>query len=260
MFDSAPGFGLKSLVRHAGKMSLLKQVNEFNVISDTMIAYLQNRLGNDKQVHNIPGAIFGEFSNKVSLGETMRLVVPGSIDKKRRRYEEVFELARIAENNALTLQVVLLGGSTDEYGNEIIKRANAFQGNSVEIIYFETTEVDQQTYDQELDSSHFIWIPSVIETNICGTIPEVYGVTKSSGNIFDVVRHGKPFIIPHRLMIPTTLEIGCFRYRDLMEIIHFISDLFTEPYKYEELNDQAIKCCKEYNIDNIRKKHPALFL
>ncbi|MEI9807412.1 MAG: hypothetical protein WDO16_05755 [Bacteroidota bacterium] len=44
-----------------------------------------------------------------------------------------------------------------------------------------------------MDTAHFVFIPSVIATKICGDIPETYGISKSSGNMFDVIKHAKPF-------------------------------------------------------------------
>jgi hypothetical protein len=252
MFHTSPANGFKNVVRQAGKRLLLKTANEFNVVSETMIDYLRNKLKNDKPIHNIPGAVYGNMSNEIKYSGKLKIVVPGTIDRKRRKYEEVFD---IANRFIDSVEFVLLGGITDEYGIEITARACNYNN----IRSFKTSVVDQQTFDKELQTAHFVWIPSVIDTNICGNIPEVYGVSKSSGNIFDVIKHGKPFIVPQRLAVPVKLEPCCTKYTNIDNLVDFIKRVMANPSIYVKLNDHATDCCSEFTVGKIRKQHPSLF-
>ncbi len=105
------------------KKALIKRVKEFNVVSDTMVDYLRQTTHGQKQVHNIPGAVFESEQHALTISDHLQLVVPGSLDKKRRDYHQVFALLKAAEEKQLPLHVTLLGGYMDEYGQAIIKQA-----------------------------------------------------------------------------------------------------------------------------------------
>ncbi len=93
---------------------------------------------------------------------------------------------------------------------------------------YDTRLVHQDEFDKQLNAAHFVFIPSVIDTAICFSIPEVYGLTKSSGNMFDVIKHARPFITPQSLRISTTLESSCFRYTSIDQLIGFLQDHVAE--------------------------------
>lgn len=259
LFASKPTGGFKNIVRHYGKRSLIKALDEFNVISDTMVPYLAANTGKQTPIHNVPGAIFGGFNNTMQIQSYIRIVVAGTIDRKRRRYQDVFRLLQLAEQSKVPLELELLGGALDEYGNEIIKQAKEYRGDCTKLVFHPSTVVAHDVFEQQLNRAHFIWIPSVIETKICGDIPEVYGETKSSGNIFDVIKHGKPFLAPARLKVPPRLEKGRIGYNELEEIIALTQRLLKRPGDYNRIEAEASTAAAWYSLENIRNAHPSLF-
>src|SRR5688572_28906572 len=82
MFKSSLSFRLRPLIHHIGKKALIKRVKEFNVVSDTMMGYLHETTRGQKQIHNIPGAVFEREQFSLTIGGYIHLVVPGSLDKK----------------------------------------------------------------------------------------------------------------------------------------------------------------------------------
>lgn len=258
LFESQPSWNFKKEIIHKGKKKLLKQIDEFNVVSDTMIPYLQTKV-KDKKIHNIPGAI---FENRICLQNiitSLKIVVPGSLDKKRRDYEKVFELASVAEKEKLPLHITLLGGFSDAYGKYIIQKSDRFQSLHCEIYCYETTIVDQHEFDQQMDAAHFIFIPSVVNTKICGNTPEIYGITKSSGNIFDVIKHAKPFIVPTELTIPANLQTSCFKYENMSDIAGFLKKITSLAIDYATWQKLAWDNSKNYTIEKIRERNASLF-
>lgn len=258
LFESTFSLHPKKLAHHIGKKRLVKQVQEFNVISDTMIDYLTKKTGGKKKVHNLPGAIFQQNHVPAEINDYIRLVIPGSIDKKRRDYALVFELAQLADEKKLPLHLVILGGYTDDYGREVYKRAAAYTSLYVQLKCYDTDIVEQDEFDKQLNAAHFILIPSVINTAICFDIPEVYGITKSSGNIFDVVKHAKPFIIPQQLTIPASLESSGYRYNSAAPIIELMASLLSEKTSYNKWEQQAVANSMAYTIDSVRAKNAKL--
>jgi hypothetical protein len=258
LFESRFSWNFRKAIIHLGKKWLIKQVNEFNVVADTMIASLQAKT-KGKRAHNIPGAVFENRFFPQIIEEQLRIIVPGSLDKRRRNYEQVFEFATLADKEKLRLTIILLGGYFDEYGMNINVRANKFQSAFCKIISYDTQIVTQQEFDEQMDACHFVFIPSVIHTKICTDIPEVYGITKSSGNIFDVVKHAKPFIVPAGLVIPVNLQTSCFKYTSLVELADFLKNSIASPERYEYWQKKANENSRHYTIEEIRKRNSELF-
>jgi hypothetical protein len=258
-FKSRWSVNARPLTHHIGKKAIIKRVKEFNVVADTMIDYLRETTHGKKQVHNIPGAVFERGQTTLSLTSPLHLVVPGSLDKKRRDYNQVFDLLQAAETRQLRLHITLLGGYADEYGKGIVQRAAALKTSYATVTVYDTPLVLQDEFDRQLDNAHFIFIPSVVNTAICFDIPETYGLTKSSGNIFDVIKHARPFISPQSLRIPVTLESSCFRYSSIEQLTDFLAGLVQSKNDYGQWQLQALVNSQEYTIAKVRERNPTLF-
>lgn len=259
LFKSRRSAQLRQMIHHIGKKALIKQVREYNVVSDTMVDYLRETTNNAVQVHNLPGAVFESEQATLTIGDRLHLVVPGSLDKKRRDYQQVFDLLTAAEASQLPLQITLLGGHSDEYGKGIIQQAAALKTTFATIRFYDEQVVHQDEFDKQLNAAHFIFIPSVVETAICFSIPETYGLTKSSGNMFDVIKHARPFITPRSLRISPRLESSCFRYTSIEHLLLFLTDCMQHRESYQTWQQQALANSKAYTIPKIRLENPTLF-
>jgi hypothetical protein len=257
LFESKPGNGFRSRIIHTGKKNLIKKVNIFNVVSETLVDYLRTKTSNPISV--VPGAVYEERAYKQNPPGKTRLVVPGSLDKRRRNYQEVFELALLGNKAMLDLEIVLLGGYTDEYGKNIVEKARDFPAGSCRILFYDTDVVHQDEFDKQMDESHFVYIPSVVRTKICGDIPEVYGLTKSSGNIFDVIKHARPFIVPEQLSVPDALLSSCMKYVSVEDIITFLQTLQKNQDEYADWLDAAKRNSEHYTMERVRERNNLVF-
>ena len=258
-FNARWSFHARQLLHYLGKKALAKRVREFNVVSDTMMDYLRTKTSAQCLIHNLPGAVFEREQAALVIGGFIHMVVPGTIDKRRRDYSQVFELLKLAEARQLHLQVTLLGGYYDDYGKEILKQAVAFKTNYTKLFYYNTPLVKQDEFDKQLDAAHFIFIPSVVETVICFDIPETYGTSKSSGNIFDVIKHARPFIVPQGLRVPANLESSCYRYPSIYNLADFLQHLFLQKDNYHSMQQQALNNSADYTLAKVRARNPTLF-
>lgn len=259
LFKSHWSLQLRPLIHHIGKKALIKRVHEYNVVSDTMVEYLRETTHGQMGIHNIPGAVFEREQFSLTIHSYIHLVVPGSLDKKRRDYQQVFELLKAAEAKQLPLHITLLGGYNDDYGKNIIQQATDLKTVHTKITVFDTDLVHQDEFDEQLDYAHFIFIPSVINTAICFNIPETYGISKSSGNMFDVIKHARPFIAPQPLRISDTLESSCFRYTSIDHLAGFLHGLFQNKDDYSNWQERALANSKEYTIKRVQERNPRLF-
>jgi hypothetical protein len=250
LFSPLRGGNVRKMIRYVGKKRLIGQIKEYNVISDTLIPHLR-QVCDKCIIHQIPGAVFQGTESNNAINDHIHLVIAGSIDKNRRNYSQCFELLRFAEQQSFPLHITLLGGGTSDYARMVIQRAKQYAGSVTKIFFFEEPQVPQTIFDSVMSRAHFLFIPSVVST-IDDDTPEIYGKTKSSGNIFDAVRHAKPMITPLELNIPSNLETGCFRYVYIEDIIGLFQTILQQPAIYRRLQTEAYKNSEEYTIEKIR--------
>lgn len=257
LFQSKPSRNLRELVHHLGKRLLIRYVDEFNVVSETMVSYLQQQT--QKPIHNVPGAVFDNWQHPGISASCFHLVIPGTIDRKRRDYSQVWALLQEAETRQFPLYLTLLGGGNDEYAQHILREARDFPTYYTHLRVYNTSIVDQAEFDLRLNEAHFIFIPSVVHTAICYSIPEVYGITKSSGNIFDVIKHAKPFIVPGTLQVPVRLASSAITYQQVSEIVSLLERMQADRNLYNALLQQALLNSGAYTPDQVRARNPTLF-
>jgi hypothetical protein len=250
LFRNSLGWQPRNWIRFAGRQWLLNKVQYLNTINETVLPYLQQKARPYHTVVQLPAAVFEGDHHCPPVHDSIRLVICGSIDPKRRDYQQVVKLLKFTNN--LPLQVILLGSARGSYAKEIIESANSQKENSV--ISFEDEIIPQPEFDNVIRNSHFIWMPVNVHTVSPTGIPEVYGITKSSGNIGDVIRQGKPFIVPQELAIPGNLANSCFRYENLEALADFLRALMEDPDRYPEYCKAANQASMEYSVKQIREK------
>ncbi len=259
-FQFKETFGLRRSVRNLGKKYLMKQVNEFNVVSLTMVPFLRQKLPIHKKVHCVPGAVYEGRSEAVSsLGNVFRIVVPGIIDNRRRDYSIVFQLLDRMNQIGCSIIITLLGGYNKEHGFEVMNQCRSYASRFNNLKFYEAEVVDQPEFDQEMDTAHLVLLPSTINTMIMDGIPEIYGITMSSGNLFDVIKHAKPFIAPIELKVDSFLENSCLRYNNVEDIVEAIRSISESPDKYLRLKTEAISASMNYTIEGVRRRNIDLF-
>jgi len=256
-FQFQPTFSLRRLIRIIGRRQLIRAVDEFNVIALTMVDHLKKKLPPGKQVHSLPGGLFdaSAISNTPAPRHQVRIVVPGTVDERRRNYDQVFELLALCEKKAIPVMMILLGGYDAEHGKRILEKCKAYKN----IRYYDAAIVDQPEFDKEMNEAHLVFTPSVINTIILDGVTETYGISISSGNLYDVVRHAKPWIIPQALTIPANMENGCIRYATVEDLLPHLQRLLREPSYYLELSNHALNHAARYTKEQVRLRNPSLF-
>jgi hypothetical protein len=261
-FNYKRSLSLRRLVRFIGRKILLSVVKEFNVISWTMMSYLEKRLAAGKKVHCIPGAIFEEGNhtqNQPAVAQHINIVIPGTVDGRRRDYEQSLALLSSLELKKISSTVTLLGKFYDDYGKMIWEKCKAIQHVYAKVQYYGFETVDQPEFDRVMSEANFIFIPSVINTIIDDGVEEMYGVTISSGNLFDIVKYAKPFIVPQRLHFDSSLQKSCYRYTVIEDIASFMIAVRQDATLYETLKIEARNASGNYTLEKVRERNNSLF-
>lgn len=261
-FEYKRSLSLRRTVRYIGKKLLLKVVKEFNVVAMTMVSYLENKLPASKKVHCVPGAVFEENVSRQlqpNIGEHINIVIPGAVDGRRRNYEEALALLHLLEQAKMPATITFLGGFYGDYGELILKKCKAQQLQHIQLKYYEFSTVDQPEFDKVMNEANLVFIPSTISTVIEDDTTEIYGTSISSGNLFDVIKHAKPFIIPEQLKVDPFLEKSCYRYKAIEDIATFIATVNNNAELYTTLQQAALEASRNYTIEKVRERNASLF-
>lgn len=252
---------LRRRIRNTGKRKLIKAVNEFIVINSNMVDYLQSLLPAGKSVRYLPGSFFDKdlYQPPPASMDPIQLVVPGSVDSRRRDYNIVFDLMQACREQQLNVIVTLLGGFRPESDRRLMNRVLDFSDEYPNLRWSEEPVVSQPVFDEVMQEAHFVLSPSVISTVISDDVQEEYGVSKSSGNISDIVRYARPAIIPAALVTGPEISHIAIRYQSVKEIPEQLKLLRDHPDKYLAIQQRALGGSGAFTLDAIRRQHPDLF-
>jgi hypothetical protein len=254
LFETSEKYKPRKLLHAIGKRVLRNTIKEFNVLSQVMVSELSQRLGNTKKIYNIPGGIYEGRQPHTTLQGPIHIVIPGSIDLRRRNYQHVITLATFLKKANIPFKITLLGRFYKEYGNMVRHMIKPFEGL---IHYYGDDEIDQPEFDRVLQSADFLFSPS--GWSFMDGVNEFYGQTITSGNIADAIRHAKPLIIPNTYTVDAALEQSCIRYAEVEDIGKFIISLLQNPGKYPQLIYATVQASKEYIIEKVRERNKELF-
>ena len=260
-FWKLPSLNLRAVIRSVGKKQLIKQVNEFNVVAITLVGYLRTKLAASKTIYTVPGAVYEQRKRELKPLENKkisRIVVPGIIDARRRNYQDVLQLAELINKTGMRISITLLGGLNKEFGSGIIESIKN-SPHTADLKYYTAPVVDQPEFDREMDDADIVLLPATVQTYILDGIYEEYGVTQSTGTLFDIVKHAKPFIAPRNLRVDPFLEKSCLRYDSMEEILEIIQALEESPDVWQDLQQKAKIASTHYTIEAVRKRNPGLF-
>jgi hypothetical protein len=261
-FEYKRASNFRRIVRYVGRRALLSAISEFNVIAIGMVDQLASKLPKHKKVYCVPDAVFEEAHCRQSqppVQEDINIVIPGAVDGRRRDYEQAFRLMELLENAKVFSTVIFLGRFYDEYGKKILQKGKTVLHTFSELKYYAFETVPQPEFDRVMNAAHFVFIPSVVTTIMGDGVMEQYGVTMSSGNLFDAIKYAKPFIIPELLRIDPFLEKSCFRYKKIDEIAALLLSLRHDPLQYANWMGKAISASQNYTIEKVRERNPELF-
>lgn len=262
-FMFKPAFSLRRWVRYIGKRSFIKTVKEFNVVADTMVSYLKGHLPAYKKVYSLPGAVYEmttpyPCSSPAATG-IVRIVVPGSVDGRRRDYEQVFDLLDACNLQGIAISIVLLGGFNGDYGQMVLEKCRSYTQQQANLLYYDTHIVDQPEFDRVMNEAHIVFIPTVIDTILVDGIQETYGQSISSGNLFDIIKHARPFMAPAALRLPDNLKSSCIPYHSVDDIVSFLQNYLRDDALFRLLSKNAEQNSQQYTIAKVRERNPTLF-
>ncbi|MEJ0106262.1 MAG: hypothetical protein WDO19_28555 [Bacteroidota bacterium] len=259
-FHYTPSWSLRKTLRYIGKRRLIRLIPAFNVLSETLIPHLRQKIAREKKIFNIAGGFFepGNFKVKeYKATDTINITIPGSVDTRRRDYDSVFELLLKAKQQGINISITLLGTFRQKYSEHIHTKCLQYIGANNNLHLYETGIVNQAEFDRVMSETHFIWMPLQSSAIVTDGTTEQYGISISSGNIGDVIRYVIPFFAPAHFKSDSALQKSRYQYNEITDIINTLKNLGS--IEYERLQDEAFKASLNYTKDSIIARNQSLF-
>ena len=149
------------------------------------------------------------------------ITIIGSLDPRRRNYGAVLDafgllIPELQQSCTLTL----LGRPRGAYGNRLLRDFEALQRPGFTVKSYRAF-VPQEEFERVIRQTDFLIIPALERTRYT-IYTEYYGKTKISGNIYDMIRYGKPAIIPKHYALDPDVNKMTARYAKSSDLARLI--------------------------------------
>lgn len=238
---------------------------DYIAVEDFIYAYLKNEnkeLFKKYKFLYIPFTIFDEKKLKTytKSSSILKVVLPGSIHKDRRRYENALEVIKHFAHKNAAITFSFAGKALEEYGLSVVQQLN--EANQIQpgiATYFPTNqEIVPEMFLKEMETSDLVLSTSTTEFKALGTT-EYIGKTKPTAAIHDMMSFQLPGLLPSSLIIPENLQGSVFNYANAQDLIFILQDLLDHPEKLNTWKNQAQKNSYYFTAKEIRKNLPFFY-
>lgn len=238
---------IRRLVRIFGKKQIIRHATEIAILSHSMLPYVESHLPKAKKIYILPGSLYeGVIKDIPSIALTCKIAVPGSIDPRRRNYNDLFSLVRLLESKKIRAEIILLGAPHGTEGMEIISKARQWQGVYCKLVLHCGQIISQQEYDFTIQNCHFLLALQHSHFVADDNIEETYGSTITSGNIFDAIRNATPVLHPAHIPIDKRLQPMCVVYNPIEQLGDIIKEFQQQPINYDDLLQATYNCVQGF--------------
>lgn len=166
---------------------------------------------------------------KYQSNKELTIVIPGSVDPKRRNYIEIHEAFKILRTKSeKKIKVIFLGRSNLYVASKIKRTFMRICSEKLEVVFFDK-RIPMVEYENYMYSCDVMLNPIKIETNY-HIFKEIYGKTKISGAVTDIVRYGRPLILPQAYNVDMDMKNCCITYTNIDNLVDIILNLTNNKY------------------------------
>ena len=240
------------------KKKLHRIIKNCRVLAPAMPAYLKSRLPG-LTVEYIPGMFYQYFPKPDYSKTPFRIVVPGTVEGKRREYDIIPTVVNLlAKNNqGKQIELVILGNSNTAFGKKLEKEIREILPSNISLILFDK-DVAYDTYSKYYASAHLIWAPVKLNMESIRGVPEINGLSNSAGLIVDFVHYGHPTLIPEGINFNDKLDPLFLRYTGPKNAADKISAIIQTPHVLASQQDNIQSVCSAYTADKFREAFKTL--
>jgi len=203
----------------------------------------------NKVINPIPTSVYSQNYRQKAKSKKVWITIPGAIDKRRRNYKLLYTTFKnISKKLKKELTLCFLGNSNSDYGNKIIRQFNTLQNNKFKTIFFRN-RIPQEKFKKYMQNTNIMLTSMRIETKY-KIYNEKYGLTKKAGIESDMVRYGKPAILPSAYNPTENLKPVCLFYTDAKELEKILLSIINHKL-LDKLNKKSVKIFSDYTPDKM---------
>lgn len=225
---------------------LYKKDSRVIVYGHAQKEYLKKMFDADKIIV-FPFGINENLPDRSANNARLRVCIPGSVSSARRDYNELFKLFNNEPDirNNIILDILGYIPQTDRYLVPIIDQLIQM---GAQIIY-DLDFIDTADFNIRLSKADLIL--GNIKTQLDPF--QKYGVTKETGVTFNIIRAGKPGILPSDYPVDPELKDICLSFNNYDHLAKLLKQLIANKTYVLQLKQLAAQKVKYYLPQNLYK-------
>jgi len=241
----------KALLNYFFRKKMIAHSRFIVVQEELFIDYIKLNKLYRRNVFAVPHTI-REFETILTDNSKIRVAIPGGIDGVRRDYNFTKEIIEEISKISSQFQFIFLGKVIGPIGIEVWKKIEELKLRGVDIEHH-YDDNSNLIFDEQMRKSDIVFLPLNVDTKFEG-IHEIYGTSKVTGVIYDMMRFSKPGIVPVKMKIPPTMKDGLISYESKKQLIDFFISLKNDKGYLLKLKKGAIDNSSYYNVENVRNR------
>jgi hypothetical protein len=205
----------------------------------------------DKSIFTIPHTLKEEAAVKTN-NDKIIIAIPGAIDGVRRDIDLALDVIEEVLAKSNRFRFVFIGIVIGYLGEAIFERIKKLQSQGLDIqhVYNDKSNLE---FDFEMKRCDLVLVPLNVNTKFEG-IPEIYGSTKVTGVIYDMMRFSKPGIVPDKMVVPPTMSKSLLTYRNKTHLVEIILSFDNESNRISDWQELVIKESDYYTENAIAER------
>lgn len=229
----------------------LKKVNYFSFMSDSNQNYflskrpdLKNKIG-----PILPLACYESRFFKHHTDEIIKIVVPGTPEKKRRDFQAIKQMVAYLSEKSVTAKITF-AGKAPKYSLGFLNKLSYFGNKNLTFQYF-NKYLSHEEFNNIIKDADILFFP-LIKTTRYKIFQEVYGTSKISGSVKDMIRFGKISILPEWYSLDKNLQHLSFTYSNNEDMKSAFDNAINQIKNSKDLYKKVLlEHEKNYSFQNI---------
>lgn len=179
------------------------------------------------------------------LNPTAQIVVPGTVSALTRDFDMLFAaLKRVDGKLNQPIELIFLGNAGTSRARSLFQLMNQHTFKQVQIQTFKSS-IEEATYTAQLQQADFLILPLKASIQF-GVFREWYGKTTISGGINDLLRFGKPTLLPAFYPLDSARDALSHRYSNVETLAAALLLWVNEP-QYRAVTSKTRAQLEQYN-------------
>jgi hypothetical protein len=205
------------------------------------------RYGCKQPIIVFPFAIYEGMDDLSILGQPLKICIPGIISQAKRDYLGLFQCLKANSNRFRDrISLHLLGYVSDREKAEMQLAISDLIAAGYKVVYH-----DSFVYGQEFDAAIASCDLLLNNQFISKNNTEVYGQTKESGMIFNMLRAAKPGLLPRQYQVSPEFHNSSVFFDDYEHLMQAIEMLLDDRRLLNGLQISAKRLSDRYLPDNL---------